>query len=148
MITKNIPFLPTTSTLVLGLLLVAPPRSTGLDVDVLTCADLHKVNAALVEDHVTARMASHLVCEEWTTIVVHEDEERQLRIEPLLPADQDEAPLLTLESVPFDVGPGAAVTFAADVRIVRSAYRRKQGGFVQVRFDSSKLRERVRMLQI
>lgn len=146
--TKNIPILSTISTLLLRLLVVAPPRSAaGLDVDVLTCLDLRNVNAALVQYHVTARVASNLVCEEWTTIVVHEDEERQLRIESLLPADQEELPLLTPESVRFDVGRGAAVTFAADVRIMGSAYGQMQGG-VQVRFDSSNLQERFMLRKI
>lgn len=106
----------------LGLLAVLSRSSvSGLDIDVLTCADIQNVTAALVEDHVTARFAD-LQCEEWQTVVAHEmDEERELRIESL-PDEQGQQQHLHLKSVRFDIGRGVVVTFASDVHISRSAH--------------------------
>lgn len=123
----------------LFLLTAAPPGSvSGLDVDVWTCADIHKVNRALLQDHVTARFRN-LTCTDSTTVVAYEaDEERELRIEALLaPGDLEEGqlPPLFLDGIRFDVGQGAGVIFAADVFIFRSASNAVQswrGGHGQV----------------
>lgn len=106
----------------MGLLAVLPRSSvSGLDMDVLTCADVKNVTAALVQDHITARFAN-IRCEEWKTVVAHEmDEERELRIESL-PDEEGQQQHLYLESVRFDIGRGVAVTFATDVHLSRSAY--------------------------
>lgn len=108
----------------LGLLVLMLSQSvvSGLDIDVLTCADVQKVTAGLAQDHITARFAD-LRCEEWkTAVVAHEmDEERELRIESL-PDEEGQQQHLNLESVRFDIGRGVAVTFATDVHISRSAY--------------------------
>lgn len=110
-------------------LLAAVSRSSsvsGLDIDVLTCADVQSVTAALVHDHITARFAN-LWCEDWQTIVAHEmDEERELRIESL-PDEKEQGQHLYLKSVRFDIGRGVAVTFASDVRISRSAHHPQVG---------------------
>lgn len=97
--------------------------------DVLTCGDIQEVNTALYQDHVVARFA-HLSCDDWVTVVVHEvDEERQLRIEALHAGGRQ----LQLEGIRFDVGPDAAVTFATDVRITKSAHHPLNAGYLQVR---------------
>lgn len=106
----------------LGLLAVLSRSSvSGLEIDVLTCADVQNITAALVEDHITARFAD-LQCDEWQTVVAHEmDEERELRIERL-PDEDAQQQHLYLKSVRFDIGRGMAVTFASDVHISRSAH--------------------------
>lgn len=122
----------------LGLLAVVSRSSvSGLDVDILTCADVQNINAALVQDHITARFAD-LWCEEWQTVVVHEmDEERELRIESL-PDKEGQQQELTLKSVRFDIGRGVAVTFASDVHISRSAYHPQVGQVVVIHAKSKK----------
>lgn len=107
-------------------LLLSRSSVSGLDLDILTCADVQSINTALVQDHVTARFAD-LRCEEWQTVVAHEmDEERELRIESL-PDDEGQQQHLYLKSVRFDIGRGMAVTFATDVHISRSAYHPQVG---------------------
>lgn len=118
--------------LMLGLLLTIAPLAHvwGLNMDVLTCADIQEVNAALYQDHVVARFAD-LSCDDWVTVVVHEvDEERQLRIESLHAGGGQ----LQLANVRFDVGHDVEVTFATDVRITRSAHHPFHASYVQVRW--------------
>lgn len=126
--------------LLMGLLLGAgPPCSVGrIDVDVWNCADIATVNHALVQDHVTARF-QNLTCPDWTTVVVHDaDDKRELRIEALPAPDnvEEEQSPLFLDSVRFDAGRGATIVFAVDVSIFHSDSKTTQpwqGGHDQVR---------------